>query len=54
MVSSLQLELYAEKIHSKGAGLDNCWGFVDGTVSQFVDQAKIKEFFTMDTKECTQ
>ena len=27
-----QLEIFANKIHSKEAPLDNCWGFVDGTV----------------------
>ena len=31
-LSPLNLELYADKIHSKGAALNNCWGFVDGTV----------------------
>ena len=27
-----QLEIFADKIHNKEAPLDNCWGFVDGTV----------------------
>ena len=27
-----QLELFAWAISQKGAALDNCWGFVDGTV----------------------
>lgn len=27
-----RLESYAQVIHQKGAALDNCWGFVDGTV----------------------
>ena len=31
-LSPLNLELYAEKVRSKGAALDNCWGFIDGTV----------------------
>ena len=31
-LSTLNLELYADKIHSKGAALNNFWGFVDGTV----------------------
>nr|CAI5869634.1 unnamed protein product [Callosobruchus analis] len=26
-----QLEFYAEAIHSKGAPMTNCWGFIDGT-----------------------
>ena len=31
-LSSANLELYAQVIHQKGAALDNCWGFIDGTV----------------------
>ncbi|KAK3705284.1 hypothetical protein QZH41_008168, partial [Actinostola sp. cb2023] len=27
-----QLQTFADAIHQKGAALDNCWGFVDGTV----------------------
>ena len=30
-LSRRNLELFAEIIHTKGAPLDNCWGFVDGT-----------------------
>ena len=30
-LSRRNLELFAEVIHTKGAPLDNCWGFVDGT-----------------------
>ena len=26
------LQMYANAIHEKGAGLSNCWGFIDGTV----------------------
>ena len=26
------LEAFADAIHRKGAALDNCWGFIDGTV----------------------
>lgn len=32
ILSPDNLERYAEAIHSKGAALDNCFGFVDGTV----------------------
>ena len=32
LLSPDNLERYAEAIHSKGAALDNCFGFVDGTV----------------------
>lgn len=31
-LSRENLSLYAERVHAKGAPLDNCWGFVDGTV----------------------
>ncbi|CAB3997309.1 Hypothetical predicted protein [Paramuricea clavata] len=31
-LSPENLQLYATAIHNKGAALDNCWGFVDGTV----------------------
>ena len=31
-LSSENLRMYADAIHAKGAALDNCWGFVDGTV----------------------
>ena len=27
------LSTYCEAVHRKGAPLDNCWGFIDGTVS---------------------
>ena len=27
-----KLEEYANSIHNRGAALDNCWGFIDGTV----------------------
>ena len=30
-LSRRNLEVFAEVIHIKGAPLDNCWGFVDGT-----------------------
>ena len=31
-LASPELQIFADKIHSKGAPLSNCWGFVDGTV----------------------
>ena len=31
-LSSHHLQLFADAIYNKGAALDNCWGFVDGTV----------------------
>ena len=32
LLAQQQLQLYADAIHAKGAPLDNCFGFVDGTV----------------------
>ena len=32
LLSPSNLEHYADSIHSKGASIDNCFGFVDGTV----------------------
>ena len=31
-LSSQNLQMYADALHNKGAALDNCWGFIDGTV----------------------
>ena len=31
-LSRASLRTYADAIHQKGAALNNCWGFVDGTV----------------------
>lgn len=33
-LSPVNLKSYADKIHAKGAPLDNCWGFIDGTLRQ--------------------
>ena len=32
-MSPRNLAVYCEAIHDKRAALDNCWGFVDGTIS---------------------
>ena len=32
ILDPVSLERYAEAIHNKGAALDNCIGFIDGTV----------------------
>ena len=34
-LSRASLRTYAGAIHQKGAALNNCWGFVDGTVRSF-------------------
>ena len=31
-LSRANLKAFADAIHQKGAALDNCWGFIDGTV----------------------
>ena len=31
-LSNANLENFSNAVHNKGAALDNCWGFVDGTV----------------------
>ena len=33
-LSPINLQQFANVIHEKGAALENCWGFVDGTVAQ--------------------
>ena len=40
LLSPLNLEIYANAIHRKGAALSNCFGFVDGTVRQICRQKK--------------
>ena len=32
LLSPINLELYANAVYDKGAALENCWVFVDGTV----------------------
>ena len=32
LLTPAQLEIYANSVHRKGAALNNCWGFIDGTV----------------------
>ena len=32
MLNSEKLQIYADAVHAKGAALNNCFGFVDGTV----------------------
>ena len=32
MLAPDKLEGYAAAVHAKGAALDNCWDFIDGTV----------------------
>ena len=46
MLSPAALQQYAEAISRKGSPLNNCFGFIDGTVRQ----GKDRELCTMDTK----
>ena len=34
MLQADKLQKYADKIHQKGAPLDNCFGFIDGTLRE--------------------
>ena len=40
---------YVDAVFAKGAALDNCFGFVDGTVRPICRPGKCKELYTMDT-----
>ena len=43
------LKLFSEKVHAKGAALDNCWEFMDGTVRDHcAGQPIIREHYLMD------
>ena len=37
-LSRESLKMYTDAIHAKGAALDNCWGFMYGTVSRRVSR----------------
>ena len=44
LLSPLHLQLYVDSIHAKEGPLNNCWGFIDGTVRpMFVDHSVCKE-----------
>ena len=40
-LSGRNLELFAEVIQTKGAPLDNCWGFIDVTARPWSSQGKV-------------
>ena len=50
-LSPENLSLYAAAVHNRDAALNNCWGFVDETVTQFSDKNETKEKFTMVINE---
>ena len=52
LLSSENLQRYANSIAAKGAALQNCFGLVDGTVRPTAVPNTIKEWYTMATKEC--
>ena len=42
LLSPLNLQLYADSVHTKGAPLHNCRGFIDGIVHPICRQQKIQ------------
>ena len=46
------LQTYAEAVSDKGAALDNCFGFVDGTVRPICRPNTNKRIVTMGTIGC--
>ena len=42
-VSSFKVFVYANVVHVKGAPLENCWGFVDGTVTAVCRQEESQQ-----------
>ena len=44
-LSSNCLKQFCDAIHRKGAALDNCWGFVDGTVRPVCRTARMQRVF---------
>ena len=44
------LRRYADVIHEKGAALDNCWGFIDGTVRSLCRLNKNQRFLYNEHK----
>ena len=51
LLSPGNLQRYANSIAAKGAALQNCFGFVDGTVRPICPPNTTKEWYTMATKE---
>jgi len=47
------LEIFCQIIHAKGAALNNCWGFVNGTVRPICRSGQIqsKGYFITGTKK---
>ena len=43
------LNMYADAIHNRGAALDNCFGFIDGTVRSISRRIETSELFAMET-----
>ena len=46
ILSPVNLQMHVNAITAMGAPLDNCFGFIDGTVRP-ISHPKTKEFFTM-------
>ena len=51
-LSPKSLQVYADAIHNKGAALDNCWEFIDGTVRPICQPKECVQWCTLAKKEC--
>ena len=49
-LSQQNLDNFANIVHNHGAPLDNCWGFIDGTVRPIYSPTHNRELFTMAIK----
>ena len=47
-----RLRHFAATIHDKGAPLENCWGFIDGTVRPLCKPDQTREFSITDIRGC--
>ena len=52
VLSPADLQIYSDAVAAKGAALQNCFGFTDGTVRPYADQENNRGFSTMDIKGC--
>ena len=50
LLDPILLQTYADAVHARGAALENCFGFVDGTVSRFQGWESTNELFTVAIK----
>ncbi|CAH2020805.1 unnamed protein product [Acanthoscelides obtectus] len=48
-----KLEYYAQAIHNKGAPMNNCWGFIDGTARKICRPSENQEEYYSGHKGIT-